>query len=227
MSRSAGCANRGAALVFLGFFALAPSPAHSADGASLSIGLGGGAYRPKPYTSNSILKDHFGTGGTTLGRLECGWVIHRLVSLEGSIGYFQATKTYTQPTIDPNIIASGEYTIIVLPVDVSLIFRADFFRDQVLIPYIGLGGDEVYFVQQGKTSLWGWKWGSHALGGLRIFLNPLDRRHTGNLRTDYGIKGVYLDLQAKYAVVYRHNNGDTSGFDLSGWFFTGSFVFEF
>lgn len=209
---------------------LAPCLTASAEAADFSLGIGGGAYRPREYRQEFHIRDHFGTNGTPEGRIEAGWVIHRLVSLEASAGYFEATKTYittATTTAGEPFTQGGNYTLMVIPVDLSLIFRADFFSGQLVIPYLGLGMDEFYFSQQGKDRVWGWKWGSHALGGLRIFLNPLDPRHTGNLRAEYGIKGVYLDLQAKYAVVYRHHNGSSEGFDLSGWFFTGSFLFEF
>jgi len=206
-----------------------PSQAFSGDSSGFSFGVGGGAYRPREYTTNTVIRDNFGTNGTAMGRLELGWVIHRLVSLEASAGYFQVTNTFTETSIvegEP-FTRSADYTIIVVPFDLSLVFRADFFEGQVLIPYLGIGVDEFYFNQQGKDGLWGGKWGSHALGGLRIFMNPIDPKHTGNLKADYGIDSVYLDLQGKYAVAYRHLGGSSEGFDFSGWLFTASFLFEF
>ncbi len=211
------------------FLLLAPCAGFSDDRPHFSFGFGGGAYRPKEYTRETVVRNHFGSWGTPEGRIEAGWVIHRLASLEASVGYIEAEKTYFETSERyPDILpAEGKYTLTVLPIDLSLIFRADFFTDQVVIPYLGLGMDELYFNQEGKDRIWGWKWGSHALGGLRIFLNPLDPRHTGNLKAEYGIDGVYLDFQAKYAVIYRHQRSTPTGFDFSGWFFTASFLFEF
>jgi len=207
-----------------------PSQALSGESSGFSFGVGGGAYRPREYTNNTVIRDNFGTDGTFMGRLELGWVIHRLVSLEASAGYFQATNTFTETAIASNgepFTRSADYTIHVVPLDLSIVFKADFFEGQVVIPYLGIGVDEYYFNQQGKDGLWGGKWGSHGLGGLRLFMNPIDPKHTGNLKADYGIDAVYLDLQGKYAVAYRHLGGSTEGFDFSGWLFTASFLFEF
>jgi len=126
-------------------------------------------------------------------------------------------------------VPDEKFKVYVIPVDFSLQYRFNYFKNQPIIPFIGGGVDYYYFsekqLSEKRTVVSGWKRGYHGNAGFRFNLNRIDPKHAGNLKVDYGIENVYLDFDAKYARV--NNFGEEKGVDWTGLTFGLSFLFEF
>jgi hypothetical protein len=187
-----------------------------------SVEASAGIYQPE----NKVVKDFMRTGGAPMAILKVGWEIHDLFSVRASAGFMREENQGHFITGDPSQIE--KYKLMVLPADLTPIFRFHFARDQAMVPYLGAGGDYYYYMQErsdGKDKLSGGKRGYHGLGGMKILLDYFDKEHAAKLDDDYGINNTYLDFEAKYSVV--DNWGKKDGYIFSGWTFSGGLLFEF
>jgi hypothetical protein len=109
--------------------------------------------------------------------------------------------------------------------ETSFVFRADFKENQILVPYVKVGVDYVYFRQSLKgTTINGVKYGLHAVGGIQILLDIIDSGAQATMERDWGINDVYFTLEGKYSWI---NNFGSGGLDLSSLICSFGLLFEY
>ncbi|MFM8313663.1 MAG: hypothetical protein ACKOA8_05205 [Deltaproteobacteria bacterium] len=158
---------------------------------SLTTGLEFQAYHVKynDYFWNDTTKLKTEGYGFNLG-LE--WI--PLVSVFGKVA---ASTGIGFATIkDADVSTSSTATLYNVPVNAGLTYRADFFKNQVLVPFTSFGLDFGFSTQASKTG--------DTRGGVRLYkgyyysagvelcLNSFDSRSGRELDSRYGINGVYF-----------------------------------
>ena len=122
--------------------------------------------------------------------------------------------------------SSQEDLLNVIPLNLSVIARADFLKDQLLVPFASAGLD--YWLWQEKwtendsdVSMSGGKQGYHyALGG-QLLLDPFDEVAASLLEVTRGIEDTYLSVE------YRVQEFDTEGISFDSNSLTVGFRFNY
>lgn len=120
--------------------------------------------------------------------------------------------------------AREKFTLFMIPVSAAVVYRAQFSRKQILIPFAEVGGDGYAMIEarnDNKPNKYGLAPAAHAGGGLAVGLNWLDRRNASRLTQEYSISNLYLVAD------YRHIFGLSSNLDVSANVYSGGFLFEF
>lgn len=112
------------------------------------------------------------------------------------------------------------------PIDLTLMYRLNYFQEQFIIPYIGGGVSyNLYWetIKDGRK-LKGGMWGQHVTGGIQLLLDRLDKKSARDFEEDYGIDNTYLTAGATHSVI---NDFGKEGVDLGGWNYSAGLLFEF
>lgn len=119
--------------------------------------------------------------------------------------------------------SSDRFNLTLVPMQLNGTFRADFKENQVVVPYVKVGPDFVYFRQnlQGDVTD-GVKYGLHATLGLMITMEFWDEGAA--MEKDWGVNDVYFVLEGEYAWINDFGRG---GLDLSGVIASAGILFEF
>jgi hypothetical protein len=133
----------------------------------------------------------------------------RNLSVNLNAGYAQAKGT---AVAEGGTESSGETVkLTVIPVQLEVTYRFDYFDEQLLVPVVGLGGDYWYYKEDNQYSkdVEGFKGGWHATAGVGILLDRLDPTSRIALK-EYGIENVVLEIEGRYCSM------ETKGLNLSG-----------
>ena len=112
----------------------------------------------------------------------------------------------------------------VIPVQVDLGYKFDFWDKQILVPYVWGGYDWWYFEEdleeaddtEGDKN--GWHWGA----GVGILLDPMDKPAAATMKRWWGVDDTYLVLAYEEARVGE----DEDGIDFSGVMYSAGLRFE-
>lgn len=99
----------------------------------------------------------------------------------------------------PTNSALESYAFFVFPLNISLVYRFNFFKNQYLIPFVEGGGDLMAFAEtrdDGKSTKFGGAPAAHASAGLLISLSQSTAK-TLQLQRDYGIRRMWLMLEGR------------------------------
>ncbi|MFH1830963.1 MAG: hypothetical protein ABH871_09345 [Pseudomonadota bacterium] len=119
--------------------------------------------------------------------------------------------------------SQDKYSFLLIPLELSFVWRADYFTWRYLIPYIKAGFDGVIFREStAGDTVKGMKFGTHGAGGLQIDLGVIG--DVGESMETIGIDDFFLTLDAQYQWI---NNFGASGLNLSGPVYSIGFLFEF
>jgi len=120
---------------------------------------------------------------------------------------------------------SGEDTdLMVIPVQLNLAYRFDYYEDQPIVPSVWIGGDWWYFQENNEYAdnidgdKMGWHWGAD----LAFLLDSADSRTASRLMKNFGIEDTYMVLGYEYASV----GASEDGIDFSGSMYTLGLRFE-
>ena len=119
--------------------------------------------------------------------------------------------------------SSGEKVkLTVIPIQLEVSYRFDFYDEQFLVPVLGLGGDYWYYKEDNQFSkdVEGGKAGWHAMAGVGILLDKIDPTSRIALK-EYGIENVIFEIEGRYCFM------DTKGLNLSGVGVSAGLLFEF
>ncbi len=120
-------------------------------------------------------------------------------------------------------VSQDRYSFLLFPLELSFVWRADYFTWRYLIPYMKVGFDGVVFREStAGDTINGIKFGMHASGGLQINLGPIG--DVGESMEDIGVDDFFLTLETQYQWI---NNFGARGLDLSGPVFSIGFLFLF
>ncbi len=204
-------------LLFSCFIAV---PVHASDTVHYELTLGAGALR---FTKDPVLQSFYKNNYIPVYQLNAGVLFYHCVGLDGSLGFIYGKNTiYVQPGV------GDQYTLMVYPARLDVVAQLRLRDDQPVYPYIGAGGNATGFYQirtMDNHVVSGYRYGYNWIAGIHFLLDPIDRRHVGNLRTEYGIDHIYIDIRIGQDMVNDLHR--SNGFDFSDQYISGAFGFEF
>lgn len=110
-----------------------------------------------------------------------------------------------------------------LPFSISATVRGDYLENQVLVPYLGIGLDAMFYRESlAGNSDSGWKFGYHAHAGLQLLLEVLDP--DSYALEEMGVNDVYLTLEGRWTHI---DDFGGEGFNFSGFSVLMGLLFEF
>lgn len=196
-----------------------PAVSSGSERSGLSFSLSYGQLEP----ASDDWKDIYGDKRVSNYRASIGYRLHPTLGVEIGGGYLTKEgkgKTLTgRDTVVGTIFQSA-------PVDFTLFYRLNYFREQFIIPYVGGGLSYNFYWERVKDGreIKGGMWGHHTTGGIQLLLDRLDKKSARDLEEDYGIDNTYLALTATHSVVNDFGKEDV---DLGGWNYFAGLVFEF
>jgi hypothetical protein len=182
-----------------------------------TLGLGFGPYRPaidEELAGQQPFADTFGSSRRLMSTLELDrHLSHRYGTwaLGGRAGYYHSSAAAW--AADGKTRSGDETTLTLVPLSVSLIYRADLpqlVEWSPLIPYAKVGLDYARWStgRSNGASQSGWTPGWHASVGLLLDLSCLDARSLRSLKQESGIGGLALFIE--------WNNGAVDGLGKRG-----------
>ncbi|MDP8257142.1 MAG: MXAN_2562 family outer membrane beta-barrel protein [Candidatus Alcyoniella australis] len=174
-------------------------------------------------------KDIYGEEPLMAYGLSFGYKLVHHLEVIGEAGYANDRGT----GVDPSGNKTGEdYRLHFAPASLGLLYRFDFAHEQVVVPYIGAGGDGAFYYEErieGGDRTDGGVYGWHGVAGVQFLMDPLDRRAADNLEGDWGINDVYFVIEGRYAALddFGKNQEQGKGNDLTHWFVSGGLMFQF
>jgi len=110
------------------------------------------------------------------------------IGLSGGLGFASVA--------DASVSSSSQATLYVVPIYFGLTYRADLFKNQVVVPFVSAGLDFGFSTQASKTGSTqsGVRTydGYYYSGGVELCLNAFDPSSGRELDSRIGINGVYL-----------------------------------
>ena len=171
---------------------------------------------------NSVLDDFFGKCCNMWTRMQGGLLVRKRYGVEAGVGFLYDTGYAVGATTGRT--SEDKLTFMLVPMELSFVWRADYFTWRYIVPYLKTGGDAVFFRQKlNGASTKGMKYGIHGVGGIQINIGEIGGVGR-ELDVDYGINDMFLTLEAEYAWI---NNFGGGGLDLSGQIYSIGFLFEF
>ncbi len=152
--------------------------------------------------------------------LEFGFLYDSKYGVELGVGFLSEDRDAV------GAIAGGQsqdrFNFTLVPMQLNLTYRADFKEDQLLVPYVKVGPDFVFFRENVKGNVTsGLKYGFHGTAGLQILLEFWGE---GDAMESMGVNDVYFTIEGEYAWI---NDFGGVGLDLSGVTVSGGLLFEF
>lgn len=119
-------------------------------------------------------------------------------------------------------VSGDTFNLFLLPMETNAVWRFDYLKDQIVVPYIKGGVDYVFYRENFMGDVTkGLKTGLHANGGLQFLLKHFDEDRG---MEEYGISDFYVVIDARYGWV---NSFGKTGLDLSGATYSAGLLFEF
>ena len=114
------------------------------------------------------------------------------------------------------------------PVHAFLLYRGEFYENQMLVPYAGGGWTQMFYREkvENEEEVRGSAAGYHARAGFRLLLDTIDARAANSFYLDYGVQHTYLVVETQYI---RAMIEDVTGatVNLGGISYSAGFLFEF
>jgi len=171
--------------------------------------------------------DVYGSKGDAIYTLQAGWrMIHELeLHAEGSYTFFEGNG------VSPSGSKTKEkYKIHIAPAEIGLMFRFNFFLDQIVVPFAGGHYVYTYWFEEKLDSsdknrglLAGWS----AQGGLMFLLDNVEKRASGRLESEWGINNTYFVYQYKYMAIDDFGQNEDETIDLTSQVHTLGILFQF
>jgi len=160
--------------------------------------------------TNDVVEDFFGKCCNLVAEAEFGVLYKSQFNATVAIGFMRETA---QAVGAISGLPSGDsVTLLLIPFRNNFIYRFDYLREQVVVPYVGTGIDYVFFretVNGSSTS--GVKFGVHGMVGVSFLLDKIENIGAG--LANVGIDDVYFTIEGRYSKI---NSFKSTGLDLSG-----------
>jgi len=171
---------------------------------------------------NSVMDDFFGKCCNMWTRMQGGLLLNKRYGVEAGVGFLYDTGYAVGATTGRT--SEDKLTFMLVPMELSFTWRADYFTWRYLVPYMKVGGDGVFYRQKlNGVSKKGMKYGMHGVAGVQVNIGEIGGV-SGDMDGDYGINDMFLTLEAEYKWI---NNFGGGGLDLSGQIYSIGFLFEF
>jgi hypothetical protein len=158
------------------------------------------------YTTldNASIANVYGEGEATSSfvslLMESGYQWFRMAELDAGFGLIRGKGDAVGLAGDTPEPSGYPSRLVLMPVSLSVTFRADFWDGQPVVPYARAGGeywlwfeqvkDEETYLQGGRGAggKIGWSYG----GGVNILLDTFSRERSGNMKARWGVEDSYL-----------------------------------
>lgn len=176
-----------------------------------------GFWMPK----SSALHGFFSNCCNMVTRIQGGFLAHRRYGAELGVGFFY--KTGNALAAGSGTQSQDRYKFMLIPIELSFAWRADYFDWRYLVPYLKTGFDGWVFRESvAGSSTKGIKFGVHGVGGVQVNIGIIDA--VDRAFDDIGIDEFFLTLETQYQWI---NNFGAKGLDLTGPIFSAGLLFEF
>jgi len=162
----------------------------------------------------------YGNDDTSEFSIGFGYKFLRQLEVGAQASYIQDDGVGLLP-LNQNLGGQVAYTLV--PVDVFVLFRAVFAKNQWVVPYIGGGWTRAYYRQkiQNQDDVEGKADGYHARAGIQISLNNMAPGQAAVAQKGIGPDYSYLIFEAKTFSAKK------DGIELGGTSYLFGFLFEF
>jgi len=109
--------------------------------------------------------------------------------------------------------AQEKYNFIILPVNLGVIYRLEYFSRQWVAPYISGGGSYIAVAElrdDGKSRFTGTP-AAYGAGGLMFNITALDKAMAYNLDSEYGVGNLWLVTEYRYQKAFSEELDFTGG----------------
>lgn len=118
------------------------------------------------------------------------------------------------PSRRPDDIPEERYTFLLLPNQLTAIYRFQYADEQVIVPFVEGGAGYFTFMElrdDNASPKFGGAAATVAAGGANILLDWLDRKAIRNLDSDYGVNHVWLTMEYRMIIGLNKTYDFTSG----------------
>lgn len=109
--------------------------------------------------------------------------------------------------------ALEKYDFIILPVNLGVIYRLEYFKRQWVAPYLSGGGSYIAVAElrdDGKSNFTGTP-AAYGAGGLMFNITALDKEMAFNLDAEYGVGNLWLVTEYRYQKAFSEDLDFTGG----------------
>jgi hypothetical protein len=183
-----------------------------------TLELKGGLWIP----TDSDIKQFFDPCCNIVGEIEFGWLYKQRYHVAVSAGFSWANGSAVG--LRSGLPSGDDFSLYTIPLRTDFIYHFSFKDRQLFVPYARAGFDAVVFIEDDPDeTITGVKIGVHGGVGLGILLSRIEEQ-SNVMEADYGVSGVYLNLEGRYAFI---NGFSSTGLDLSGFYPYLGLVFHF
>ena len=175
------------------------------------------------FPTDSSTKGFVGNCCNFNGEVEFGYLFNNQINLAFASGFGYADGDAVSAS--SGTTSADSFSLLMIPLRLSLIYRFDYKPQQLFVPYVRAGGDAIVFREKtsGSSAITNVKYGGHVGAGVSILLDRFEEIGT-TLESEVGVNDVYLILEGRYSLL---NNFGGSGLDLSGFYPYAGVLFEF
>lgn len=172
--------------------------------------------------TDTEIKQFFEPCCNILTEIEFGWLYKQRYNVTVSTGFSWANGAAVG--LRSGLPSGDDFQLYTIPLRVDFIYRLHFKQLQLFTPYARAGLDAVVFIENDPDeTITGVKLGAHGGAGVGILLTRIEEQ-SNVMQADYGVQGVYLNLEGRYAFI---NSFSSTGLDLSGLYPYLGLMFEF
>ncbi|MBS1969935.1 MAG: hypothetical protein JSU04_06485 [Bdellovibrionales bacterium] len=109
--------------------------------------------------------------------------------------------------------AQEKYTFVILPLNLGLIYRLEYFKRQWIAPYISGGGSYIAVAEMrddDKNNFSGTP-AAYGAGGLMFNLTAIDKSMAFNLDSEYGVGNLWIVAEYRYQKAFSEDLDFTGG----------------
>lgn len=124
-----------------------------------------------------------------------------------------STTSGTGRFLDGSGEAIEKYNFIILPLNLGLIYRLEYFRRQWVAPYISGGGSYIAAAEMrddGKNNFTGTP-AAYGAGGMMFNITAFDKEMAFNLDAEYGVGNLWLVAEYRYQKSFSEDLDFTGG----------------
>lgn len=171
---------------------------------------------------NAVLKDFFTNCCNMISGLEGGLLLRRRYGVYQSVAFMY--KTAQALGVLSGLPSSDRFNFLLIPMNTSFVWRADYFDWRYLVPFARAGIDYVFY-REGDVggSTKGVKFGIDGGGGVALNIGLLGDANMA-MDSELGVNDLFMTFEARYQWI---NNFGGKGIDLSGGLYSVGLLFEF
>ncbi len=168
--------------------------------------------------SSDVLQQFYSPCCNMVTRIQGGLVFQQRYGVELGAGFFYGSGS--AKGVDSGQPSQDRFSLLLIPIETSFVWRADYFSWRYLIPYAKLGFDSwVYRESDPGSTITGVKFGGHGVAGFQLNISEIAGTDIGE-----NIDEFFMTFEAQYQWI---SNFGQKGLNLSGPIFSVGFLARF